>query len=398
MKMFVRSTWYIRYTVVSAICREVHIPGVRFQITACVLIALVLFGAATSSQGQSSLRAGASAQVVSPSGNDFDTAEQDWITAPDGTVLTRSASAQAGANSSSATFISEFGRLRGKTSAVVNGTGSLSASSDGPFESINNFVGAGFFDTITLSGPGPVSLRISYSFHSVNVDPNTYTLAQSTFKLDTFSSTLGNRNEPTIVHSGAGERMNTQSFVINGVAGDRFELLAEMSGFSSVNLLDGVAGEFMASSDATNTAYVTIEPVSGSFTSLSGATYPISETSPEIKVMQGTGPKKNLKDNVSTRNFGRVTVGKKSKAMVFSIKNDGTATLEDLNVTLKGALAIDFQIVKKPAMSLAPGMSSQFKVIFKPAKKRISKAVLHISSTDADENPFRVSFEGIGVK
>lgn len=399
MKLSVRPTCGLRPIAVSKICRVVQIPGIRCHITECVLIALALFGVATTSQGQSSLRAGASAQVVSPAGNDFDTAEQDWMAAGDGSVVTRSASALGGANTAATTFTAEFGRLLATTSAAVNGVGPISVFSNGTFASINNFVGAGFFDTITLAGPGPVSLRISYSFHSVNVDPNSESLAETVFKLDTFSSTLGNRNEPAIVHSGAGAITNTASFVLNGVAGDQFDLLAEMSSFSSVVLPDGVSGNFAASSDATNTAFVTIEPLNGSFTTLSGAAYPITETtSAEINVIQGSGPEKNLQDNESTRSFGPVTVGRKSRPMIFVIKNDGNAALENLNVTLKGARAIDFKIVKKPAASLAPGMSSQFKVIYKPTKKRISKAVLRISSNDKDENPFRVSLVGNGVK
>jgi Abnormal spindle-like microcephaly-assoc'd, ASPM-SPD-2-Hydin len=119
---------------------------------------------------------------------------------------------------------------------------------------------------------------------------------------------------------------------------------------------------------------------------------------PEITVQQGKGPESDLEDNESSRNFGSVKVGKPSKAMVFSIRNDGTADLNKLAVTLKGGQAKDFKIVKKPSQSVAPGKSTQFKVTYKPAKAIASRATLQISSNDKDENPFRVTLAGKGVK
>ena len=52
--------------------------------------------------------------------------------------------------------------------------------------------------------------------------------------------------------------------------------------------------------------------------------------------MQGKGPGKELKDNKSTRNFGLVKLRKSSKAMVFTIRNTGTAPLNKVRVTLRG--------------------------------------------------------------
>jgi uncharacterized membrane protein len=119
---------------------------------------------------------------------------------------------------------------------------------------------------------------------------------------------------------------------------------------------------------------------------------------PEITVHQGNGANKVLKDNKSSRDFGSVKVGQSSKAMVFTIKNDGKAKLKGLKVALKGTHAKKFKIVKAPAKSIAPGKSTQFKVVFKPSNTKQCRASLRISSNDADENPFRVKLLGKGGK
>jgi autotransporter-associated beta strand protein len=119
---------------------------------------------------------------------------------------------------------------------------------------------------------------------------------------------------------------------------------------------------------------------------------------PEITVHQGTGAKKILKDIKSKRSFGSVPVGKASKVMVFTIKNDGTARLKNLKVSLKGAQARYFKLVKAPARSVAPGKNTQFKLMYKPDRVNTSKATLQIASNDKDENPFRVKLTGQGVR
>jgi uncharacterized cupredoxin-like copper-binding protein len=118
----------------------------------------------------------------------------------------------------------------------------------------------------------------------------------------------------------------------------------------------------------------------------------------EIVVEQGKGSNKNLTDNESSRDFGQIKVGTTSKAMVFTIKNTGKAPLTRVNAILRGKQAKDFKVVNKPARSVAPGKSTQFKVIYKPGGARVSNATLQIASNDADENPFRVKLTGKGVR
>lgn len=111
-------------------------------------------------------------------------------------------------------------------------------------------------------------------------------------------------------------------------------------------------------------------------------------------VQQG---KKILKDEKSKSNFRRVTVGKSSKSMVFTIKNNGTATLKKLKIALTGKQADDFILVQQPDRSLAPGESTQFKVAYKPGKAGISRATLQISNKESGDNLFDIELNGKGV-
>lgn len=250
------------------------------------LFALVLLGLSSVSSAQA-LRAGARAQVISVWGTPSQTSETDWTVA---TVLTRSAEAHAGGGHATSTFTSAFGVLKGRTYAETSGTGPITSTASGTFADFNNFVGAAFFDRITLVGAS--SIRINYSFHTFNEDPNANTLAETEFKFDTFSSIPTNTfNVAKFVHSGAGNHTNSGSVVINGPGGHTFDLLVAMSSFSNSRLADGVTDSYFARSDATNTAMVTIEPLSGSFTSASGSTYaaPVPEPASLATIALGLG-------------------------------------------------------------------------------------------------------------
>ncbi len=123
----------------------------------------------------------------------------------------------------------------------------------------NNFVGAAFFDSITLTGVGEVTLNIKFSFHSVNVDPNETALVESEFKFHTFSTIPANiHNIAKITHSGAGNKTNTGSVTITGPARHKLDLQVVLSGFSASRLPADVTNSCSASSDATNTALVTM--------------------------------------------------------------------------------------------------------------------------------------------
>lgn len=132
------------------------------------------------------------------------------------------------------------------------------------------------------------------------------------------------------------------------------------------------------------------------------ASLPVSITvngppaAPEIAVEQPTG--KGLKDAESKRNFGRVKVRKSSKAMAFTIRNTGNATLTGLAITKNGANARDFIVTAPVKATLTPGASTTFKVTFKPKRKGPRKAAIHIKNNDADENPFDINLTGFGTR
>ena len=119
---------------------------------------------------------------------------------------------------------------------------------------------------------------------------------------------------------------------------------------------------------------------------------------PEISVEQGSGAGKVLRDNKSSRDFGKVQVGDTSRPMVFSIRNDGAVPLKRLKTTMKGKYPKHFMVIQFPSTSLNPGASTQFTVLFKPGFATSSSALLCIGSTDPDENPFRIRLVGQGVR
>ena len=206
-----------------------------------------------------------------------------------GDILTRSATANVGGGSASTSFFAAFGSLKGQTHANLSTTGSATASSSGLFSSFNNFVGASFYDTITLAGPGVVTLSINYSLHSINSDSNALTFAETQLKMDTYSLALGNQNAGAIVHSGAGNRTDSGVITVSGVAGQQFFLEGELSSLSSVIYGSSDSGTHTAESDALHTGTVWITPTSGSFTSASGSSYMAPVPEPMTIVVLGLG-------------------------------------------------------------------------------------------------------------
>jgi hypothetical protein len=116
---------------------------------------------------------------------------------------------------------------------------------------------------------------------------------------------------------------------------------------------------------------------------------------PEITVMQPAGS--DLKDGKAKKSFGTATVGATGMVRKFTIKNTGSANLTGISVALDGAHAEDF-IVSAPAKStLKPGASTTFTVTIKPGATGIHNAAIHVTSNDADENPFDIKLSGLGA-
>lgn len=123
---------------------------------------------------------------------------------------------------------------------------------------------------------------------------------------------------------------------------------------------------------------------------------PAGAAKPEIVVEQPA--RSSLVDGSAKRIFGTVKIGKSSVVKTFTIKNTGNAKLSGLVVGKTGANAADFVVGKPGATSLDAGMSTTFKVSFKPRAAGARNAVLAIKSNDSNENPFDIKLSGQGLK
>ena len=116
---------------------------------------------------------------------------------------------------------------------------------------------------------------------------------------------------------------------------------------------------------------------------------------PEIAIYQND--ESNLIDGSAVTAFGSLTLGAATATQSFTIRNTGTASLTGLAITRDGTHASDFTASVLGATSLAPGASTSFTIVFKPAAAGTRAAAVHVSSNDADENPFDISLTGIGI-
>lgn len=117
------------------------------------------------------------------------------------------------------------------------------------------------------------------------------------------------------------------------------------------------------------------------------------EPMPEIAIEQpgGTG----LTDGSASRDFGNVTLGESAKK-TFVLRNEGSAALSDIAVSITGLHSADYQI--DPLYPTLDGLSTTtFEVTFTPSAVGAREAELQVSSTDADENPFDIALSGTGT-
>ncbi|HEU0207444.1 MAG TPA: choice-of-anchor D domain-containing protein, partial [Candidatus Udaeobacter sp.] len=115
---------------------------------------------------------------------------------------------------------------------------------------------------------------------------------------------------------------------------------------------------------------------------------------PEIAVEQPAGS--DLVDGASTVDFGDVSING-DNSHTFTIRNLGTADLTGLGITIDGANAGDFTITAGPTAPVVAGGSTTFTVKFSPSVLDTCGAALHITSNDADENPFDIALTGTGI-
>jgi Abnormal spindle-like microcephaly-assoc'd, ASPM-SPD-2-Hydin len=115
-------------------------------------------------------------------------------------------------------------------------------------------------------------------------------------------------------------------------------------------------------------------------------------SAPEIDIFQP--PSTSLADGV-TSNYGNVRTGL-SFSKTFTIKNAGSAKLNNIAVSISGAS--EFKLVKPTVTSLASGKTTQFTVTFKPTSTGARTAMVKVTSNDANESPFDITVTGTGTK
>jgi hypothetical protein len=115
---------------------------------------------------------------------------------------------------------------------------------------------------------------------------------------------------------------------------------------------------------------------------------------PEIDVQQPLGS--SLVYGKARKSFGTVVVGQSGTAKTFTLINTGTGKLTGLAFSVDGTNAGDFVITPPAKTTLSPGISTTFKVTFKPTASGTRSAAIHIQSNDANENPFDIKLTGLG--
>lgn len=126
-------------------------------------------------------------------------------------------------------------------------------------------------------------------------------------------------------------------------------------------------------------------------------TYTISVTrlspTPEIDVTQSAIA---ISDG-GIKDFGPATAMRPA-ILTFVIVNTGNSNLTGLGITIDGPDAAQFSLPSLPTAPVSgPAGSTTFTVGFTPAGVGTRSAALHISSNDADENPYDIALSGTGL-
>lgn len=84
------------------------------------------------------------------------------------------------------------------------------------------------------------------------------------------------------------------------------------------------------------------------------------------------------------------TVVGSSSELTFTVLNSGVAPLTGLVITMDGAQAAEFSVSSTPTAPVPTSGSTTFTVRFAPTSRGSKSAVLHLTSNDADENPYDI--------
>ena len=115
---------------------------------------------------------------------------------------------------------------------------------------------------------------------------------------------------------------------------------------------------------------------------------------PEIAIEQPLAT--DLTDGGSTIDYGDVAGGQ-SSAKTFTIRNVGDGLLTGLSLGVDGTHSADFVAENLSSTTIVPGGTATFTVTFTPSGAGTRTAAVHVSSNDADENPFDISLTGLGL-
>ena len=113
----------------------------------------------------------------------------------------------------------------------------------------------------------------------------------------------------------------------------------------------------------------------------------------EIAVEQPTGS--DLTTSVSVVDFDKVAMND-HRSLTFTIRSTGTSPLSNLSPGLTGANFADFTVSSAPPGSIPGGESATFVITFTPSMPGLHSAMLSISSSDENENPFDIALTGTG--
>ncbi len=97
------------------------------------------------------------------------------------------------------------------------------------------------------------------------------------------------------------------------------------------------------------------------------------------------------------KNLGNLLIGSTGPTKTFTLKNTGTATLTGLKVAATGLNGADFLVGSPAADSLAPGMSTTFRVTFHPSSAGRRSALLHFSSNEKTGSLFDLPLTATGI-
>lgn len=114
-------------------------------------------------------------------------------------------------------------------------------------------------------------------------------------------------------------------------------------------------------------------------------------TPAEIEVELVGSEVTTLADNASTVDYGTAL----AKVHTFRVRNSGGLPLVGVSAAVAGAEPGGYVVLSQPAAIVSAGAESIFQVAFLPEGAGPKNAILQISSTDEDEQPFYIILTGI---